>query len=123
MFGNCAWAEIAPAAGGAIACAGSAFAGAFRLATLCLVVPRLRDCASVNGIAHTARSESRISALQSRCALMECFFCFFIWMLSYGMLGSEIQPKAVVLALAMDVGSVLLAERGGTMSRHFFTIL
>src|SRR5207302_837638 len=34
-------------------------------------------CASANGIAQTARSESRMSALQRRCALMEGLICFF----------------------------------------------
>ena len=48
------------------------------LAMLCLVVPRLRDCASATGIAHTPISESRISALQRRCALMEELICFFM---------------------------------------------
>src|SRR5438094_9355829 len=50
---------------------------ALGLATLCLVVPRLRDCASANGMAQMARSRSRMSALQRRCALIE-EFCFFI---------------------------------------------
>src|SRR6266496_336666 len=44
------------------------------VATLCLRAPR---CPSANGIAQTATSESKISALQRRCALME-EFCFFM---------------------------------------------
>jgi hypothetical protein len=36
-------------------------------------------CANANGIAQTARSESRISALRRRCALMVGFICFFIF--------------------------------------------
>jgi len=46
-------------------------------ATLGSIFPRLRDCASANGIAQIARSESRISALRRRCALMEGLICFF----------------------------------------------
>src|SRR5216117_545560 len=75
MFGN-GWSETAPSARLAT-CGLYMFAGAFVLAALCFVVPRLRDCASANGIAQTARSESKMSALQRRCALIE-EFCFFI---------------------------------------------
>ena len=49
-----------------------------RLATLRLLIPRPWDCASANGIAQMARSESRMSALRRRCALMEGLICFFI---------------------------------------------
>src|SRR5882724_4019592 len=63
--------------GGSFVIAG-VFGLAAGVATFCLLVPRLRDCASVNGIAQTARSASRINALQRRCALMECLVCFFI---------------------------------------------
>jgi len=49
-----------------------------RSATLRLDIPRLGDCASTNGMAQTARSESRIGALLRRCALMERLICFFI---------------------------------------------
>src|SRR5438876_1823701 len=49
--------------------------GPLGLAAFCLAA--LRD-ASANGIAQTARSRSRINALQSRCALIECLICFFI---------------------------------------------
>jgi hypothetical protein len=45
------------------------------LATFCLTACR---CASANGIAQMATSESRMSALQRRCALIECLVCFFI---------------------------------------------
>src|SRR6476646_986666 len=62
-FGLAACAEIDLVKGGRFVTA-----GAFVLATLCLAVFR---CASANGIAQTARSESRMSALQRRCALME----------------------------------------------------
>jgi len=55
------------------------FAGALGLAadwvTLCFVTCR---CASANGIAQLARSESRMSVLQRRCALMEGLICFFM---------------------------------------------
>src|SRR5438552_3205357 len=98
MFGN-GWSETAPSARLAT-CGLYMFAGAFVLAagvaTPCLLVPRLRDCASANGIAQTARSESRISALQRRCALIECFVCFFICVLSSQVLAFEAQEKAVV---------------------------
>src|SRR5882724_11991117 len=50
-----------------------------RLATLRLLIPRPWDCASANGIAQMARSESRTSALRRRCALMEGLICFFIF--------------------------------------------
>jgi hypothetical protein len=73
-FGLAAHADIDLVKGGS-----SAIAGAFVLATLCLLVPRLRDCASVNGIAQTASSESRINALRSRCALMDGLACLFIF--------------------------------------------
>src|SRR5207249_11673507 len=45
------------------------------LATLRLVVFR---CASENGIAHMATSESRINALRRICALMVGLICFFM---------------------------------------------
>src|SRR6266480_2444163 len=35
-------------------------------------------CASANGIAQMARSESRINALRRRCALLEGLICLFI---------------------------------------------
>src|SRR5206468_10362858 len=44
----------------------------------CVFCLTLFRCASANGIAHTATSESRINALQSRCALIEGLICFFI---------------------------------------------
>src|SRR5881397_614198 len=47
-------------------------------ATLRFAVPRLRDCASANGIALTATSASRINALRRICALIEGLICFFI---------------------------------------------
>src|SRR6266446_1998806 len=48
-----------------------------RLTTLSWLVPRLWDCASANGIAQMARSESSMSALRRRCALTEGLICFF----------------------------------------------
>src|SRR6266481_3188642 len=38
---------------------------------------RLWDCASANGMAQMARSESSMSALRRKCALMEGLICFF----------------------------------------------
>ena len=52
-------------------------------------------CASANGIAQTATSESRINALQRRCALME-EFCFFIGVWSSEVMAAEIQETAVL---------------------------
>src|SRR5438477_8893325 len=68
-FGDCGCAETVPS----IDCK-LMLGTALGFATLRLVLFR---CASANGIAQTARSESRMSALQSRCALIE-EFCFFI---------------------------------------------
>src|SRR2546430_14235494 len=76
MFGNCGCAETVPSID-CIPWGMFMMAVAFGLATLCFAVPRLRDCASANGIAQTANSVRRISALQRRCALIE-EFCFFI---------------------------------------------
>src|SRR5438093_4967393 len=45
---------------------------------LCLLVPRLRDCASANGIAQAERSASRINGDRRICALIEGLICFFI---------------------------------------------
>src|SRR6266513_1440819 len=42
------------------------------------LLPPMRDCASANGITHTAKSGSRINALRRRCALMVGLICFFI---------------------------------------------
>src|SRR6058998_1315951 len=44
----------------------------------CVFCLTLFRCASANGSAQTATSESRINALQSRCALIEGLICFFI---------------------------------------------
>src|SRR5437762_14210775 len=76
MFGNRGCAGTVPSID-CIPCGMFMMAVAFGLATLCFAVPRLRDCASANGIAQTANSVRRISALQRRCVLIE-EFCFFI---------------------------------------------
>src|SRR5437879_3335766 len=49
--------------------------GAWWDCVLCLVAFR---CPSANGIAQTASSTSRISALQRKCALIEGLRCFFM---------------------------------------------
>jgi hypothetical protein len=80
------WVHVPVGVGVAVGVAGIAGAATFEIvascdvlaATLRFVVPRLRDCASANGIALTATSESRINALRRICALIEGLICFFI---------------------------------------------
>src|SRR5436190_8552713 len=120
MFGN-GWSETAPSARLAT-CGLYMFAGAFGLATLCLRVPRLRDCASANGIAQTARSESRVSALQRRCALIECLVCFFISVLSYGVLGLETQEKQLFGSGHGCGECPCTRNEGGVVNTFFLTI-
>ena len=82
-------------------------------------------CASVNGITQTARSRSRINALQIRCALMECLVCFFIF---YYLMIFELRESTRGRIEGGSPGACscrddLFAKKSGGMSTLFLIFL
>src|SRR5437879_2541473 len=113
-FGDCGCAETVPS----IDCK-LMLGTALGFATLRLVLFR---CASANGIAQTARSESRMSALQSRCALIE-EFCFFI-VLSLSSFGRIHGSNPLCVQVCVHRGEHACSEKHERASRfflHFFS--
>ena len=81
----------------------------------------LLRCASANGIAQTARSVRRISALQRRCALIE-EFCFFI-VLSLSSFGRIPGSNPLRVQMCVHRGEHACSEKHERASRfflHFF---
>src|SRR5436309_9221659 len=89
---------------------------------LCLVALR---CANANGIAQTASSASRISALQRKCALMEGLRCFFIVfaLVIFEVQGSSTGEIGGTGLGGCTCGGHAFRKKRGSMSTHFSQFL